>query len=180
MLAVEDGGDLAGDLAWGEVAGDAELGGETELAVDGAAYLGGDADGGSFVGVLGACLVVAGFFEGGFASVASFASVAAGHPDGLYGLAVGEADEVALGAVDGFGGLDDLGDGEGGDFFEGLDALLVEGLVELGRAVLGEGELLREGAEVFQGLAEEELRVGLWMRGHLFQSTVGVVAYKAS
>ena len=44
-VAVEDGGDLAGDLARGEVAADAELRGEAELAVDGAADLAGDADG---------------------------------------------------------------------------------------------------------------------------------------
>ena len=49
-VAVEDGGDLAGDLAGGEVAADAELRGEAELAVDGAADLAGDADGGAAVG----------------------------------------------------------------------------------------------------------------------------------
>ena len=50
LMAVEDGGDLAGDLACGEVAADAQLGGEAELAVDGAANLTGDADGGAAVG----------------------------------------------------------------------------------------------------------------------------------
>lgn len=48
-VAVKDGGDLSGDLAGGEVAADAEPGGEAELAVNGAAYLGGDADGGPAV-----------------------------------------------------------------------------------------------------------------------------------
>ena len=48
-MAVEDRDDLAGDLAGGEVAADAELGGEAELAVDGAAYLARDADGGAAV-----------------------------------------------------------------------------------------------------------------------------------
>ena len=83
-------------------------------------------------------------------AVATFASVAVGHPDGLYGLAVGHADEVALGAVDGSGGLDDLGQadgvafggeglaeglGEGGDLVERGDALAVKGFVELGGTV---------------------------------------------
>ena len=46
-MAAEDGDDLTGDLAGGEIAFDAELGGETELAVDGAADLRGDADSGA-------------------------------------------------------------------------------------------------------------------------------------
>ena len=46
VVALEDGDDLSGDFAGGEVADDAELGGEAELAVDGAADLAGDADGG--------------------------------------------------------------------------------------------------------------------------------------
>ena len=46
-MAAQNGDDLAGDLAGGEIALDAELGGETELAVDGAADLRGDADGGA-------------------------------------------------------------------------------------------------------------------------------------
>ncbi len=52
VMAVEDGGDLSGYLAGGEVAADAKFGGEAELAVDGAAYLAGDADGGALVVVV--------------------------------------------------------------------------------------------------------------------------------
>ena len=48
LVTAKDSDDLTGDLAGGEVALDAELRGETELAVDGAADLGGDADGGAF------------------------------------------------------------------------------------------------------------------------------------
>ena len=58
-VAVEDGGDLAGDLAGGEVAPDAELRRQAELAVDGAAHLAGDADGGAAVAVLRQCTHVA-------------------------------------------------------------------------------------------------------------------------
>ena len=52
LMALEDGDDLSGDFSGGEVADDAELRGEAELAVDRAADLAGDADGG---------VVVAGF-----------------------------------------------------------------------------------------------------------------------
>ena len=78
-VAIEDGGDLAGDLARGEVAADAELGGEAELAVDGAADLAGDADGGSLV-------------AGGFSvfRLRGEDAVAVGHPDGFDGFAVGQ------------------------------------------------------------------------------------------
>src|SRR6202020_1393229 len=88
VVAVEDGCALAGDLAGGEVAADAEFGGEAELAVDGAAYLAGDAEGGAAVGE-GCGWVGArgqGFFFlflfGGLGAVASFAAIAVGHPDG--------------------------------------------------------------------------------------------------
>src|SRR5580700_10435727 len=90
-MAVEDGGDLTGDLASGEVATDAELGSEAELAVDGAANLTGDADGGAAVGegggILFRCdgiifLVFLLFFLCGLGAVAAFASIAVGHPDG--------------------------------------------------------------------------------------------------
>ena len=87
-VAIQHGGDLAGDLAGGEVAAHAQLGGEAELAVDRAADLAGDADGGAFV----ACRDV---------RLGVFRAVAIGHPDGLDGLAIGQADEVAFGAVDG-------------------------------------------------------------------------------
>ena len=47
LLVVEDGEDLSGDFAGGEIAVQAEKGRHAELAVDGAADLGGDADGGA-------------------------------------------------------------------------------------------------------------------------------------
>ena len=53
FLAVEDGNDLAGDFSGGEIALEAEFGGEAELAVDGAADLAGDADGGAVTGLVG-------------------------------------------------------------------------------------------------------------------------------
>ncbi len=176
VVAVEDGGDLAGDLAGGEVAADAEFGGETELAVDGAADLAGDADGGAavgeggFAGVCGVFDVVGFLFFGGLRAVAAFAAVAVGHPDGFDGLAVGHADEVALGAVDGAGGLDDLGqaDGvalggegiaeglrQGGDLVERGNSLAVEGVVKLRGAIGLLAQALHEGGELGQGEAEE-------------------------
>ena len=104
-----------------------------------------------------------GFFFGcGLAAVASLASVAVGHPDGFNSLAVRGADEVALGAVDGTGGLDDLWKankhshlgreriteglaGRSGHLVEGGDAEAVEGLVELAGAVgfLAQAEAMR-------------------------------------
>jgi hypothetical protein len=41
------------------------------------------------------------------------ASIAAGHPDGFHCFAVGEAHEVALGAIDGFCSLDEFGQADG-------------------------------------------------------------------
>ena len=81
MMAVEDGGYLAGDLTRGEVAADAELRGEAELTIDGAANLTGDADGGAAVGegggILFRCdgsifLVFLLFFLGGLGAVAGY------------------------------------------------------------------------------------------------------------
>src|SRR5271154_527134 len=115
MMSIEDSGDLAGDLAWSEVAADAELSGEAELAVDGAADLAGDADGRAPVREGGrvACALFGLLFFGGLGAVASLTAIAVGHPDGLNRLTVGHADEVALGAVDRAGGLDDLGQTDG-------------------------------------------------------------------
>ncbi len=197
-VAVEHGGDLAGDLAGGEVALDAELCGEAELAVHCAADLRGDADGRAaeaFLGEraeVGAGAAVAaaipeallpctgdrffgvhgfgGLFFCGFAAVAALAAVAVGHPDGLDGLTVGHAHEVALGAVDGAGGLDDLWQAdavagghealaelvrERGDVLNRGDALLVEGFPEL---ACTEGLLTEAGhqlGQLGQGLSEE-------------------------
>src|SRR5258705_990558 len=185
-MTIEDGGDLAGDLACGEVAADAQLGGETELAVDGAANLTGDADGGAAIGegdgILFRCDGIIFpffllFFLGGLRAVAAFASVAVGHPDGLDGLAVGHADEVALGAVDGAGGLNDLREtygvafgvqevaevcGQSGDVVDGCNPLTVKGVLELGGSVGGLVEGLRNGGKFGQGQAGERSGRGDW------------------
>src|ERR1700733_9892072 len=79
--------------------------------LNGPSYLAGDADGATLVGAVVVGWVL--FFFGGLGAVAALAAVASGHPDGLDGLAVGHADEVALGAVDGAGGLDELGQAYG-------------------------------------------------------------------
>ena len=104
-VAVEDRDDLAGDLAGGEVALQAEFGGEAELAVDGAADLAGDADGGA---APGSSFRMAGSIRR--VLVAGLAVVAFGHPDGFHGFWLsaepGQLDQVALGSV---GGLEDLG-----------------------------------------------------------------------
>jgi len=119
FVTVEDGDDLAGDFAGGEVALEAEFGGETELTVDSAADLAGDADGGALPTGAGRvrrlpCLRIE---TGGthllnklsFGAVAGFAVVAFGHPDGFDGLdgATRSAafDQITLGSID---GLEDL------------------------------------------------------------------------
>ena len=96
-VALEYGDHLAGDLARGQVALETELGGQAELAVDGAAHLAGDADRRAGPG----CSAFA------WGAVTGFAAIALRHPDGLDCLRclAGCLDEVALGAVD---GLEDL------------------------------------------------------------------------
>ncbi len=95
----------------------------------------------------------------------------------LDGLAVGLAHQVALGAVDGAGGLDDLGqadvvslglelraqlDGRGRDGVEGFDALFIEGFGELGGAI---GALAEAGEDLRQlGDGASEERRGLRLR----------------
>ena len=166
-MAAEDGDDLAGDLAGGEVALDAEFGGETELTVDGAADLRGDADGGA--AACGRCVV-------GFAV---FGAVAVGHPDGLDGLVATGADEVALGAVDGAEGLENgreadgvafcgellaQGDGERGNRIEVIDPVPVEGLSELAGTEVCLIKIGHERAKLLKRKAEEWLHRG-WCRG---------------
>ena len=149
LMAAEDRDDLTGDLAGSEVALDAELCGETELAVDGAADLRGDADGGAaarwrvgvVVGVLGA--------------------VAIGHPDRLNSLVATGADEIALGAIDRAEGLKDgrkadvvaLGrellaqrGGQGRDGFEVGQPVAIEGLGQLAGAEFRLVEMRSSGA----------------------------------
>ncbi len=85
-----------------------------------------------------------------FAAVAPLASVTVRHPYGFDGLAVSHPDQIALGAVDRTGGLEDFGKtdgvafggqgvaerlGKGGDLVERSDALAIKGFVELGRPV---------------------------------------------
>ncbi len=107
-VAVEDGDDLAGDFARGEVALQAKLRGQAELAVDRAADLAGDADGGPtrFHRMSSVPVAAAGWGSRlptlfanaaermghagvgrpirAVASVAGFAVVALGHPDGFH------------------------------------------------------------------------------------------------
>ncbi len=179
-VAVEDGGDLTGDLARGEVAANAELGGKAELAVDGAADLAGDADGGA--AVAGSGFSVGFFFGSGLAAVAALATVAVRHPDGFDGFAVGEAHEVALGAVYGAGGLDDLREadgvagggelvtecgGEDGDLVDGGDTLAIEGFEDLAGTVGLVAEAADQGCELGEAHAEEGLRRVGGGGGHL-------------
>ena len=100
-MAVEDGDDLACDSAWSEVArgGQTEFCGEAELAVDGAADLRRDTDGGAGPVF---CVIV---------GVAGFAAVAFGHPDGFNGgrVAGTTLDKVALGSITGLEGVGDSG-----------------------------------------------------------------------
>ena len=152
------------------------------MTVDGATNLTGDADGGAAVGEGGGTLFRCDgiiflffllFFLCGLGAVAAFASIAVGHPDGLDGLAVGHADEVALGPVNGAGGLDDLGETygvaicfqevadvcrEGSDLVDGRNSLTVKGVVELDSPVGGLVQPLYQGGEVGQRQAEE----GAW------------------
>src|ERR1700722_18999679 len=87
---------------------------------------------------------------GGLCAVALLAAVASGHPDGLYGFAVGHAHQVALGTVDGASSLDDLrqangvafglhrlaeSEGERCDLVQTVRALTVKGFAELSGAI---------------------------------------------
>ena len=127
-VPVQHGGDLSCDLARGQVAPDAELCRQAELAVDRAAHLRRDADGGTSVPCLGQCTpipLVDAFVDllrrGAIGAavvrvlgiVGVFDAVAVRHPDGFNGLAVSHAHQVALGAVDGNGGLHHLRQADG-------------------------------------------------------------------
>jgi hypothetical protein len=142
--------DLGHDFAGSEIADEAELRGEAELAVDGAAGLRGDADG---------LAAVAGHEDGFYTGGARGGAVVAGC----------QREEVADGAVGGVVALADDGErdagfvgeafaeggGEGGHFREVEDAFDVEGLVELRAAVGGLPEGDGEVGEGLLGLAEE-------------------------
>src|SRR6201999_4088111 len=93
FLVAQENEHLAGDFSGGKVALYPELRSEAELAIDGAAYLARNADGRA-VPVM---LVLLGDVLIGVGSVARFAAVAFGHPDGFYALAVGKADQVSNG-----------------------------------------------------------------------------------
>ncbi len=142
--------DLRDDFAGSEIADEAELRSEAELAIDGAAGLRGNADG---------LAAVAGHEDGFNAGGARSGAVVTGW----------EREEVADGAVDGVVALADDGErdfgfvgeafaeggGERGHFGEFQDALDVEGLVELGAAVGGLAERDGEVGELLFGFAEE-------------------------
>src|SRR5262249_39277872 len=79
---------LAHDLPCCQVALHPEERGQTELAVHGAAYLAGNADGGPLP-----------FGISGLAAIAGFSPIALGHPYGLYGFTVSHRHEVADRAI---------------------------------------------------------------------------------
>src|SRR6185437_6050450 len=135
----------------GKVADNAQLGGEAELAIDGAADLAGDAEGGVEIAV-------------GLAAVAELAEIAFGHPDGFDGLAVACVNEVTFGSVDGLKGVGNRGQAngvaglgealakrfrEGGQLIKGLDPLAVEGVGKLPGAERGDRKLLKHGCKLF-------------------------------
>ena len=112
---------------------------EAELAVDGAADLAGDADGGS---------PGAGAGRLGSAAISLLSPVAARHPDRLHRLPVLARNQVALGAVDGAEGLDNPGPGND-------PALVGHGFSQLARQgmylVEGGGPLLKHGLKQLAG-----------------------------
>src|SRR5271166_6287279 len=169
-LVVERGEDLANDFAWGEIALEAEKGRHAELAVDGAADLGGDADGGAARTVSSFKFRVSSARESferfitGVGAVAGFTAVAFEHPDGFDGLAVGELEEVADGAVGGgeflidgrqSNGVAELGEllaqrlGKGGELIEARPALAVEAVQKLAEAIGSLGEAFEKLGKLF-------------------------------
>ena len=90
LAVIQHGDDLAHDFSGAQVAFYAQQRGEAELAIHGAAYLAGNADGRAMP-----------FRVAGFSAVAGLAVIAFGHPDGLNGFSVGHGDEVADGSVSG-------------------------------------------------------------------------------
>ena len=167
-MAAKDGDDLTGDLAGGEIAFDAELRGETELSVDGAADLRGDADGGA----------LARWRSLGFVVIV-FGAVAVGHPDGLDSLVATGSDEIALGAIDRAEGVKDrrkadgvtfrgelLAEfgGQGRDGAEFGDPVAVEGLGKLSGAEGGLAKVRNQRAKLFNRKAKNRLHQG-WCRG---------------
>ena len=121
-VAIENRDDLAGDFARREIALQAELGGEAELAVDGAADLRGDADGGAGPVFRSFSHPSCALRRKGWgnrsrsrnrnrglfvSTVAGFAAVAFGHPDGFHGCGVAGAalDQIALRSIGGLKGL---------------------------------------------------------------------------
>jgi hypothetical protein len=196
-LALEHGDDLTGNFAGGQVTDDAEFSREAEVAVDGAADLGGDANGGAALRGAGAASV--GRFiegQGGFFRLSfrvrqvsagfrgGFGTVAAGHPDGFDGLAVEPGDEVALGAIDGGEGFLDLrqtdgvtrgeeivteGFGERGHLVDGADPLAVERVLELLGAVARGTEAGGELGEL-DGFEAEQRQRSRYMGGSVRQA----------
>ena len=144
--------DLPYDLACGQAAFEAHQCCQAEFAIYGAADLAGDADGGAF---------------------------AFGHPDGFYGFAVVEFEQVAAGTVGGVVDFGDLGEaqgegvaegfGDGSDFVEAGDALVVDGFVDL----LG-SEFGVAGAEggVDFGHVHTDDGGGCERGGHCFQGSI--------
>src|ERR1700736_393106 len=90
LAVVQHCDDLADDFSGAQVTFDAQQRGEAELAVHGATYLAGNADGGAMP-----------FRVAGFSAVAGLAVVAFGHPDGFNGFSVSHGNEIADGSVSG-------------------------------------------------------------------------------
>jgi len=132
--------DLRDDFAGSEIADEAELRGETELAIDGAAGLRGDADG---------LAAVAGHKDGFDAGGARGGAIVAGcQREEVADRAVGGVVALANDGERDFGLVGEAfakGGGKRGHFGEVEDAFDVEGLVELGatigRLAKGDGEI---------------------------------------
>jgi hypothetical protein len=138
LMIVENSENLADDFSRSQISLDAKKGGHTELTVDRASDLTGDTDG-SAVEAPSTLLFVA-----SFGAVTGFTAVALWHPDSLYGLAIGKADQIAHGTIDGDELLLDLreangpiflyqalpiGLGESGNLGNTADSLAVQSLV---------------------------------------------------
>src|SRR5207302_9738182 len=95
MLVVQHSADLAYDFAGTQVAFHAQQGSHAEPAIDGAAYLAGNANSRPIPCPSHPLLELI----AGFAAIPGLAPIALGHPDSLNALAVGKGHEVANGAI---------------------------------------------------------------------------------
>ncbi len=111
-------------------------------------------------------------FGRGLAAVSTLSTIAVRHPDGLYGLAVPQAHQVALGAVHGTRRLDNPGESDSvscldqlvpqpnrqdGDLVDPCNSLTINGFYNLIGAIPLLAEALHQGFHLVRKHAEERV-----------------------